>query len=231
MNDERPETPTTPETPTAPASETAAVTEPVKTDGNGVTSPDVPMTREQFDAEKAAATEPTDPFKVEPVDEAKPDEGSAIPQPDVHTAPKTSEESAAEAQESRRLNSPVGMQVQSLKPSDEPEIPARWLGQGTVVEIFGVKMTLLSGVAVTYPEALNEQHFVAIAQHTGNMEANRRHIKLRYSADARLLPLNDQVDDAKDLPEFVAGLTVDEAAKFGIEPDLLEAYKTEAAKA
>jgi hypothetical protein len=220
--------PTTPETPTAPASETVAVTEPVKTDGNGVTSPAAPESRWDSEAEQAAATEQTDP---DPVDPPTADEGSAIPQPDVHTAPKTSEESAAEAQESRRLNAPVGMQVQSLKPSDEPEIPARWLGQGTVVEIFGVKMTLLSGVAVTYPEALNEQHFVAIAQHTGNMEANRPHIKLRYSADARLLPLDDQVDDPDDVPAFVASLTVDEAAKFGIEPDLLEAYKTETARA
>jgi hypothetical protein len=184
---------------------------------------DTPATTEE---EKPAdsAEEPID----EPVAQA----------PIMHAPALSSEESAAQAEQSQALNAPVGMQVIGR---DSPhDVPTRVLSTGTVVEIAGEKITLLASVPVTYPSALNEQHFVGIAQASGNFEANRKQIKLRYGVDAVLLPLDDQFDypDTEGMSEaeaeaaigktrnsFIATLSEEEAAKFGISAAVLSSYK------
>lgn len=121
------------------------------------------------------------------------------------------------------------------EPAPEPAPPAgyalpmRTLMPGTVVQMFGEPMTLLQPVEVTYPKAENEQHFVGLAQATNNVVANRSQIKFRYGLDARLESLEDQVEDREQMPAFIASLTVEEAARFGIEEQLLEDYKKQAA--
>lgn len=100
----------------------------------------------------------------------------------------------------------------------------RILGAGTVLPMGDRDITLVGPVAVHFAGEESEATFVGMCAISRNLDANKQSFRFRYDGLGQRLPLAEQVDDEKDMPEFIASLTEEEAASFGIDAETWKGY-------
>jgi hypothetical protein len=111
------------------------------------------------------------------------------------------------------------------KETTAAKIEGRQLVAGTKLMLGGETVVLSQNASVTYPDETNEMKFVGLCVNSDNLETNRQNIRFRCNGLGGILPIQEQVDNPSELPEFIGNLTEAEANMFNVPISQWEEYR------
>lgn len=105
--------------------------------------------------------------------------------------------------------------IKSMGEAEEQPENTRFLAEGSTFWLADELVTLRSDALISFTNVHSEAKFAAMLAMSENLDANRESLKFKYDGRGHVLPLEEQVEDASEIPALLVSLEREEANLFG----------------